>query len=73
MTRTRYKQQGTGSFFGEYLYERTAPDGHSLRQLERLVDCEVCAEKLVRLYRGRAEVGRRPYNSSVILKMLLLT
>jgi hypothetical protein len=63
MTRTRYKQQGTGSFFGEYLYERTAPNGHFLRQLEGLIACEVWAEKLVRLYRGRAEVGRRPSNS----------
>jgi IS5 family transposase len=72
MTRKRYKRQGTGSFFGEYLYDRTVPNSHFLRQLEGLVDWEVYAEKLVRLYRGRAEVGRPPYNPSVILKMLLL-
>jgi IS5 family transposase len=72
MAGKRYKQQGTGSFFGEYLYERTVPDGHFLRQLEGLVDWEVFAEKLVKLYRGQAEVGRPPYNPSVILKMLLL-
>jgi IS5 family transposase len=72
MVRKRYKEQGTGSFFGEYLYERTVPDGHFLRKLEGLVDWEVFAEKLVQLYRGQAKVGRPPYNPSVILKMLLL-
>jgi IS5 family transposase len=72
MARKRYKEQGTGSFFGEYLYERTVPDNHFLRQLEELVDWEVFAEKLVRLYRGKAEVGRPPYNPAVVLKMLLL-
>jgi IS5 family transposase len=72
MARKRYKQQGTGSFFGEYLYERTVPTGHFLRQLGGLVDWEAFTEKLVKLYRGRAEVGRPPYNPSVILKMLLL-
>ncbi len=72
MAGKRYKQQGAGTFFGDYLYERTVPDGHFLRQLEGLVDWEVFAEKLVRLYRGQAEVGRPPYKPSVILKMLLL-
>jgi IS5 family transposase len=72
MARKRYKEQGTGSFFGEYLYERTVPDGHFLRQLEGLVEWDVFAEKLVLLYRGQAKVGWPPYNPSVILKMLLL-
>ena len=72
MTRKRYKQQGTGTFFGDYLYERTVPDSHFLRQLEAVVNWEMFAEKLVGLYRGKAEVGRPPYNPSVILKMLLL-
>jgi len=72
MTGTRHQQQGTGSFFGEYVYERSAPGGHFLRQLERLVDWKIFAEKLVRLYRSRPEVGRPRYNPSVILKTLLL-
>jgi transposase len=72
MARKRYKEQGTGTFFGEYLYERTVPSGHFLRQLDGLVDWEVFADKLVHLYRGKAQVGRPPYNPSVILKMLLL-
>jgi len=73
MAGKRYKEQGTGTFFGDYLYERTVPDSHFLRQLEGLVDWEVFADKLVNLYRGKARVGRPPYNPSVILKMLLLS
>jgi len=73
MARKRYKEQGSGTFFGDFLYERTVPDSHFLRQLEGLVDWEVYAEKLVQLYRGKAQVGRPPYNPSVILKMLLLS
>jgi IS5 family transposase len=73
MARKRYKEQGTGTFFGDYLYERTVPNDHFLRQLEGLVDWEVFADRLVHLYRGKAQVGRPPYNPSVILKMLLLS
>jgi IS5 family transposase len=73
MARKRYKEQGTGTFFGEYLYDRTVPESHFLRKLEALVDWEVFSEKLVRLYQGEAQVGRPPYDPAVILKMLLLS
>jgi len=73
MAHKRYKEQGTGSFFGEYLYARAVPDSHFLRQLEALVDWQAFSEKLVRLYQGGAEVGRPPYDPAVILKMLLLS
>lgn len=53
MTRKRYKQQETGPFFGQYLYDRTVPDRHFLRQLEDLVNWSMLGAKLVRLYRGR--------------------
>ena len=72
MAHKRYKQQGTGTFFGDYLYERAVPDSHFLRKLEALLDWEGFTEKLVHLYRGKAEVGRPPYDPSVILKMLLV-
>jgi IS5 family transposase len=73
MARKRYKEQGTGSFFGEYLYDRVVPEAHFLRQLEALVDWNAFSEKLVRLYQGQARVGRPPYDPAVILKMLLLS
>lgn len=72
MAHKRYNQQGAGALFGEYLYERAVPDGHFLRQLEMMVDWDVLSGKLVRLYRGKAQMVRLPCNPSVILKMLLL-
>jgi hypothetical protein len=33
MTRKRYKRQGIGSFFGEYLYDRTVRNSHFVRDL----------------------------------------
>ena len=73
MAHKRFREQGTGSFFGEYLYARAVPDSHFLRQLEALVDWPAFSERLVRLYQGGAEVGRPPYDPAVILKMLLLS
>lgn len=73
MAQKRYREQGTGSFFGEYLYARAVPGGHFLRQLEALVDWQAFSERLVQLYQGGAEVGRPPYDPAVILKMLLLS
>ena len=73
MARKRYKEQGTGSFFGEYLYDKAVPANHFLRQLETLIDWEAFSERLVRLYQGQAQVGRPPYDPGVILKMLLLS
>lgn len=73
MTRRRFKDLGTGSFFGALVYDRAVPEDHFLRQLDRLVDWSVYSEKLLRLYKGGAEVGRPPYDPAVILKMLLLS
>jgi IS5 family transposase len=73
MTKQRFKKLGSGSFFGDYLYERTVPARHFLRKLNEVVDWEVFVPKLIRLYRGRAKRGRPPYNPVVILKILLLS
>ena len=72
MSRARYKELGTGTFFGDLLYERAVPKEHFLRELERVVDWTVFTEQLVRLYRGKGRVGRPPYNPAVILKMLVV-
>ena len=73
MAKRRFKELGTGSFFGEFLYEHAVPEEHFLRQLREVVDWAVFTAKLVRLYRGRAKRGRPPYEPVVILKMLLLS
>ena len=72
MARARFKELGTGSFFGDLVYERVVAEGHFLRALERVVDWGAFTERLVALYRGKARIGRPPYNPVVILKMLVL-
>jgi len=72
MSGRRYKELGTGTFFGELLYERAVPQDHFLRELTRVVDWTVFTEQLVKLYRGRGRVGRPPYDPAVILKMLVV-
>jgi IS5 family transposase len=73
MGKRRFKDLGTGSFFGAMVYDRAVPEGHFLRQLDQLVDWSAYTEKLLRLYTGGAKSGRPPYDPSVILKMLLLS
>jgi IS5 family transposase len=68
----RFKRLGLGSFFGGLVYERAVPDSHFLRQLERVINWPVFSMQLIRLYIGRAEEGRPPYDPVVVLKMLLL-
>ena len=73
MSRRRFKQLGGGSFFGDWVYERAVPQDHFLRQLDGLVDWQAFTELLIQLYRGAGEVGRPPYEPSVVLKMLVLS
>jgi hypothetical protein len=73
MSHEGYEEQVARTFFGDKLYERTVPDSHFLQQMERLFDWEVFADKLVHLYRCKAQVGRPRDNPSVVLEMLLLS
>ena len=69
----RFQLAGRGSFFGDYLYDRIVPQGLFLRQLRDAVPWDRFTYKLVKYYRGRAQVGRPPYDPSVLLRMLLLS
>lgn len=73
MTRERFKELGSESFFGDFLYARAVPEYHFLRKLEEVVDWKVFTRKLVRLYRGKAKRGRPPYDPVVILKILVVS
>jgi hypothetical protein len=51
MTGSRYKRLGAGSpSSGELVYERSVPDSHFLRHLDRLVKWGRFSERLIRLY-----------------------
>lgn len=73
MGRRRFKVLGFGTFFGDLVYQRAVEPGHFLRQLASLINWEWFTDRLIRLYQGGAEVGRPPYDPTVILKMLLLS
>ena len=49
MPKVRLKDVGTGTFFGELLYERAMPKDHPLHGLERAIDCTAFADRLVAL------------------------
>jgi len=72
MARQRFKVQGTDSFFGRLVYDRIVPEDHFFRTLNRLIPWERFTKKLVQYYRGRARVGRPPYDPALLLKMLLV-
>jgi IS5 family transposase len=73
MSGERFKAQESGTFFGDFLYDRIVPEEHFLRQLEALIPWPRFTRKLVRLYQGKARQGRPPYDPAVILKMLLIS
>jgi len=73
MTGERFKAQDSGTFFGDFLYDRIVPEDHFLRQLDALIPWQRFKKRLVRLYRGKARQGRPPYDPAVILKMLLVS
>lgn len=72
MEHRRYKETGKGTFYGEYVYDRTIPEGHFLRKLNEIMDWERFSQKLIELYKGNGQYGRPPFEPVLLLKMLLL-
>jgi IS5 family transposase len=73
MGHERFKSDTSGSFFGDFLYAQVPMEDHFLVHLKRVVPWKRFTHKLVRYYRGRAKLGRPPYDPAVMLKMLLLS
>lgn len=72
MGRVRFKELGIGSFFGSYVYEQAVPEGHFLRQLDKLVNWDEIRERLLPLYLGGATTGCPPYDPVLMFKTELL-
>ena len=72
MARQRFKKQDTGSFFGNFVYDRVVRADHFLRQLNAIIDWQPLTNQLIEYYGGGGMYGRPPYNPVVILKMLLI-
>ena len=69
----RFHDTGAGSFFGSWLLKGVVDDEHPLVAIKWLLDWEALTQDLIRLYKGRGVVGRRPYPPVLIFKMLFLS
>ena len=72
MEKPRFVETGSGSFFGEHLYEQVVPAGHFLRQLKQMIEWERFTRKLLKLYKGGGVVGRPPFDPALVLKVELI-
>jgi len=68
-----FKKHTTSSFFGDFLYDSIVPENHFLRKAKEVIDWDRFTNKLIKNYKGKAEVGRAPYNPSVLLRMLFVS
>jgi transposase len=72
MEKPRFVETGSGSFFGNYLYDRVVPSQHFLRQLKQIIEWERFTRKLLKLYKGGGVVGRPPFDPALVLKVELI-
>lgn len=73
MAKIRCKETTMDSFFGNFLYQQKVAKDHFLRKLDGVIDRSRFTNKLLKYYKGKGEMGRAPYNPTIILKMLLLS
>ena len=69
MEQERNIEAGSGSFFGEYIYDQVEPKGHFLRKLREVVDWGYFTKQLIKLYKGQGVVGRPPFDMALVLKV----
>lgn len=72
MEKPRFVETGSGSFFGDYLYDQVVPAQHFLRKLKQIVEWERFTHKLLKLYKGGGVVGRPPFDPALVLKVELI-
>lgn len=73
MNKVRFKKHTTGSFFGSFLYEQIIPKNHFLVKAKEIIDWERFTARCIRWYKGSGEIGRPPYEPSVMLRMLFVS
>ncbi len=72
MEKARFVATGSGSFYGDYLYDQVVPAQHFLRKLKQIIEWERFTRKLLMLYKGGGVVGRPPFDPALVLKMELI-
>jgi len=73
MNKVRFKKHTTESFFGSFLYDQVLNKNHFLVKAKDIIDWDRFTKRCVRWYKGACEIGRTPYNPSVLLKMLFVS
>ena len=69
MEQERYVETGSGSFFGEYLYDLVVPRDPFLRKLREVVNWGYFTKRLIKIYKGQGVVGRPPFDPAFVLKV----
>jgi transposase len=69
MEQARFVETGSGTFFGEYLYDQVVPQDHFLRILRKVVNWEYFTKRLIKIYKGQGVVGRPPFDPAMLLKV----
>ena len=72
MEQERYIETGSGSFFGEYLYDQVVAEEHFLRKLREVVDWGYLTKRLIKIYKGEGVVGRPLFDPAMVLKVEVL-
>jgi IS5 family transposase len=72
MEKPRFVETGSGSFFGDYVYDQVVPAQHFLRHLKQIIKWERFTRKLLKLYKGGGLVGRPPFDPALVLKVELI-
>ena len=72
MGKSRFKELGSDSFFGHFVYLQVVPRDHFLVRLNQVIDWEAFVPLILPAYPGRGEVGNTPYHPVALLKMLVL-
>jgi len=73
MSKVRFKKHTTGSFFGSFLYDQIIPKNHFLVKAKEIIDWDKFTARCLRWYKGSGEIGRPPYEPSVMLRMLFVS
>ncbi len=68
-----FKKHSNDSFFGDFLYEMVVPKDHFLAIAREKIDWDRFTKKLLKHYKGKAKVGRSPYEPSVLLRVLFVS
>jgi IS5 family transposase len=72
MKQERYVETGSGSFYGEYLYDQVVAKDHFLRKLQEVVDWGYFTRRLIKIYKGQGVVGRPPFDPALVLKVEMI-